>query len=235
MSGRSPTRPGPGRRSSCARWCRGRCGPAPRRCGPRPAPGPAGRGGRTRGTPSAGRPCRTTGRWAGRGSGQDERSGAGAAARRGAAPLAGQGRGVAGARGLHEDRPRGQAGPDRLEGRPGQPRAHRAVLGRDHLGAGPLAQQAPVRDELVGPPRAQQHRGLGRAGEAADEHRRALRLGPQAEHLAHVRVGRPGSACRSSPSSQMTTRPRSWTGAKAADRVPTTTRRAPRETDRKAR
>ena len=34
--------------------------------------------------------------------------------------------------------------------------------------------------------------------------------------------GARGSACRSSPSSQTATRPRSWTGAKAAARVPTT-------------
>ena len=47
--------------------------------------------------------------------------------------------------------------------------------------------------------------------------------------------GARGSACRSSPSSQIATRPRSWTGAKAAARVPTTILRAPRDTARKSR
>ena len=49
------------RRWSCGRWCRGTSGPAPPRCGPRPAPARAARGRRTWGTPRPPRRGRTTG------------------------------------------------------------------------------------------------------------------------------------------------------------------------------
>ena len=226
---------------------RRREGPAELLGGPqrRRRPGRAARGARTPRTPSPGGRCRTSGRrGGGRGSRDGQRALADRAAGGGAAALAGQRRRrtptAASARA--PDRSRAPPPPRRARGwasgrrgRTGRAPAPRRWLPRPARSPGRAA--APGRRPARAPSRCgRRYVGLDRAREPADQ--RAALPSRSARSSSVSRVwgyGARGSACRSSPSSQITTRPRSCTGANAAARVPTTTRRAPRETARKSR
>ena len=214
----------------------GRSGRAPRRCAGRRRPGPQPAVRRTPGRPSPG----------GRVPHQPQRGGA-AAARDGqrarGRPSSGRRCGSARRPGPRRTPAAGSArAPDRsssasriasctLVGHPGAagervarqlarrwlPRPARSP-GRAARSRGTASSCAqPVRDEVV---------GLDRAREPADAARPLPSRSARSSSVSRVcGYGARGSACRSSPSSQIATSPRSCTGANAAARVPTTTRR----------
>ena len=168
--------------------------------------------------------------------GDAERPGADRAAGRRTAPLAGQGRrrtrAAASARGPGRGRarpaarrapasasaPRGPAGRARARGRSAP------AIGHRHRVPERLAR----RGDLVRParsPAAARPRRSGRSRRPAP--RRPRRWARVSRTSRAWGYGARGSACRSSPSSQIATSPRSCTGANAAARVPTTIRRVP--------
>ena len=157
--------------------------------------------GRSRTGSASRRPAgRTSGRPATGAAGPErQRPGAGRAPGRGAAARAGQRRDVAAPRHLDEHRPgrracRAVSQADR--GQPGGPGGR--VAGQ--VGVLPPAtrtarRRGPHRGARAGPggpsPSRHQRRGLGRAGEPADQQRRPVELrARRREHLAHVRVRR---------------------------------------------
>ena len=231
-------------RGACAPGCRGTRGPAPRRCARRRAPARAGRGRRTRGTPSRRRRCRTSGRrggvvgpasasgpWQRRAPRRRAAALAGQAERRsrraGSAPAPGPSRSAAADRSVHlaagsgaarGSRSRSVAGAGDRDGRPAR---------------GPVARGAAI---SLGPAGAEQVL----APRPCARTRRPARPRPPARRAAAAPRGCGGTA-RAARRAGRRRRPR-WrpgrgraTGAKAAARVPTTIRRAPRLTARKSR
>ena len=170
--------------------------------------------------------------------GQGQRAAAGGAPRPGVAPLARDGDQVAAPRHLEEHRPASQrvtGGTQRDARHPGPagrliPGQFAVVAGRgDQRGVPP--HRGPVAAESVRPAARHQLGGL-RGPREARRSARPRRAGAPGWPEPPWRADRApcGSACRSSPSSQSTTRPRAATGANIADRVPATMRVPPRST-----